>query len=114
MDDTTHTPQLAPSKSPTELLNLQTQSLSDLVVAQKQQKDQLAELQHQNETLIWLISNITKVKIEDINMPFGHLVGFMIKASLAAIPATIILFIIYAIIGAIFGGIFGGIFAGLF
>ena len=62
-------------------------------------------------------SNITEydslreVVVTDIKMPFGSMVVFMIKWSLASIPAVIILLIIYAIAVALFG--FGGIAAGL-
>ncbi len=48
--------------------------------------------------------NISEVRIKDINMPFLSMVIFMVKWSIAAIPAMIILFIM----GAIFTGIFGG------
>ena len=48
-----------------------------------------------------------EVTIVDIKMPFMSMVVFLVKVSIAAIPAAIILFIIFAILGAIFGGIFG-------
>lgn len=35
------------------------------------------------------------VKVVDFNMPFGRMVGFMVKLALAAIPAAIILSIIW-------------------
>lgn len=119
MDDTTPVQKPFVQKSPTELLVLQTHSLSTLVDIQNIQKAQIAELKTQNERMIELLSsrseessseNLTHVKIENINMPFGALVGFMIKISLASIPAAIILAIIYALIVALFGGIFAGIF----
>ena len=87
-------------KSPTELLAAQTQSLTELVEIQNAQKVQIAELKSQNERMIVLLSkqqpvslgtDEVHVKIENINMPFIALVGFMIKASLASIPAAIIL-----------------------
>lgn len=40
----------------------------------------------------------THVKIEDINVPFWALVGFLVKLSIAAIPATIILSFIFGLI----------------
>ena len=43
-------------------------------------------------------------KIVDINMPFWSLVSFMVKASIAAIPAFIILVMIYMIVAAVIGG----------
>ena len=55
--------------------------------------------------------SLREVVVTDIKMPFGSMVVFMIKWSLASIPAVIILLIIYAIAGALFG--FGGVVAGL-
>jgi len=55
-------------------------------------------------------SNTTReVVVTDVKMPFGSMVVFMIKWSLAAIPAIIILAIIWAIAIGVFGGIFGAI-----
>ncbi len=48
-----------------------------------------------------------EVVVTDVKMPFGSMVVFMIKWSLAAIPAIIILAIIWAIAIGVFGGIFG-------
>jgi hypothetical protein len=50
------------------------------------------------------------IVIQDIKIPFGSMVVIIIKWSLAAIPAAIILFIIGAILSAIFGGLFAAIF----
>lgn len=50
-----------------------------------------------------------EVVVKDINMSFGSMVVFMIKWSIAAIPAMIIL----GMIGGLFGLMFGGLFAGL-
>ena len=50
-----------------------------------------------------------EVRIVDINMPFWSMVKFMVKLSLASIPAYIILVIIFAVIFLIFGGIFVGL-----
>ena len=46
------------------------------------------------------------VHVKSFDMPFGDMVGFMVKWALASIPA----FIILAIIGAIFFAIFTAIF----
>lgn len=54
-------------------------------------------------------NNINHVSIVDIKMPFWSIVVFMVKASLASIPALIILYIIFLILFAIFGGIIGGL-----
>jgi len=48
-----------------------------------------------------------EVTIVDIRMPFMSMVVFMVKATIAAIPAFIILAIIGAIIGSIFAGVVG-------
>ena len=56
-------------------------------------------------------TGIQSVVVTDIRMPFGSMVGFMIKWVLASIPAVLILWIIMgAIIGLlslIFGGLLG-------
>ena len=54
------------------------------------------------------------VKIEDIDMPFGSMVSFMIKWALASIPAIMILFIIGIIISMIMISIFGSIMMSIF
>ena len=46
------------------------------------------------------------VHVKSFDMPFGDMVGFMVKWSLASIPAFIILFIIFGIFFLIFGSIF--------
>ena len=43
------------------------------------------------------------VTIEDIHMPFGSMVEFMIKWAIASIPAMIILFLLGFLISAILG-----------
>lgn len=48
-------------------------------------------------------TSVHKVQIENINMPFWSLVGFMVKISLATIPALIILSIVIAILAGILG-----------
>jgi hypothetical protein len=54
-----------------------------------------------------------RVAIADIDIPFWRMVAIMIKWTLAAIPAVIIVSIIFGIIGAVIGGgmmaIFGNI-----
>ena len=45
-----------------------------------------------------------RVAIADIQIPFWRMVAIMIKWTLAAIPAVIIISIIFGIIGAILGG----------
>lgn len=48
------------------------------------------------------------VVVLDVNMSFGSMVVFMIKWSLAAIPALLILMMIGFFAVALFGGILGG------
>ncbi|HEY1680236.1 MAG TPA: hypothetical protein VGF98_01150 [Candidatus Tumulicola sp.] len=51
------------------------------------------------------------VILTEIQIPFWNLVGLLVKVSLAAIPASIILFVIYGVLWAVTLGLFG---AGLF
>jgi AmiR/NasT family two-component response regulator len=120
MDENAQIQKPVQQKSPTELLAAQTQSLSELVEIQNTQKVQIAELKSQNERMIVLLSkqqpvslgtDEVHVKIENINMPFIALVGFMIKASLASIPAAIILALLVGIVTVVFGGVLTGIFS---
>ncbi len=107
MDDNSQIQQPNQKKSPTDLLQEQTILLSALVEIQKQQRDQIIDLDRKNIKIIQLIANLEKdfldtevnhVKIEDVNMPFGALVGLMLKISFAAIPAGIVLGAIYFLI----------------
>jgi hypothetical protein len=50
-----------------------------------------------------------RVSIADIEIPFWRMVAIIIKWTLAAIPAVIIVSIIFGIIGAVFGGIIAAI-----
>lgn len=50
-----------------------------------------------------------EVVVKDIKMGFGSMVVFMIKWSIAAIPAMIILSLIAGFIGLVFGGMFAGL-----
>ena len=49
-----------------------------------------------------------RARIVGINIPFWDLVVLLVKLSLAAIPAVIILAILWGIIGAFFVGLFTG------
>jgi hypothetical protein len=51
-----------------------------------------------------------RVAIADMDIPFWRMVAIMIKWSLAAIPAVIVISIIFSIIGAVFGGVLYAIF----
>tara|TARA_B100000929_G_C15350855_1_gene367492 strand:+ start:256 stop:651 length:396 start_codon:yes stop_codon:yes gene_type:complete len=46
------------------------------------------------------------ISVKSFDMPFGEMVGFMVKWALASIPAFIILAFIFAIFFAIFGSLF--------
>ncbi|NIX76243.1 hypothetical protein [Microvirga terricola] len=49
----------------------------------------------------------SRTVLTDIDIPFGSLVLFFVKAALAAIPATFIVALILAFIGWIFRLLFG-------
>jgi hypothetical protein len=51
--------------------------------------------------------NLTEVHITDIKMPFWSMVIFMVKASIASIPAFIILSIIGTILFSVMGSFVG-------
>jgi len=50
-----------------------------------------------------------KVVISDFDMPFGSMVVFIVKWTLASIPALIILFIVGVVLAAVFGGVVAGL-----
>lgn len=50
----------------------------------------------------------TRVTLTNIDIPFTRLVAFFVKATLAAIPAAIILFVLFAVLGLALGAMFGG------
>jgi hypothetical protein len=50
-----------------------------------------------------------KVTVTDIDIPFGRVVGIILKWVLASIPAMILVGLIIAIGSALLGGIFAGI-----
>jgi hypothetical protein len=54
------------------------------------------------------IGPIGRVSVVDINMPFASMVGFMIKWSLAAIPAILILAMLGFLVTAVFAGLLAG------
>jgi hypothetical protein len=51
--------------------------------------------------------------VTDIHMPFGSMVGFMVKWVIASIPAIIILFLLALIASALFGVVLLPFFKGL-
>jgi hypothetical protein len=56
--------------------------------------------------LVGLQNMAHPVIVQDLRMDFGSMVVFMIKWSIAAIPAFLILFVLLSILMSIFGGIF--------
>ena len=69
--------------------------------ASEQRTQEIKEHQEQQQRI-----EEKSVHVKSFDMPFGDMVGFMVKWALASIPA----FIILAIIGAIFFAIFTAIF----
>ncbi len=49
----------------------------------------------------------TRVRLIDIDVPFGRLVFFFVKAALAAIPAAIIVMFMLMFVGFLLSAIFG-------
>jgi hypothetical protein len=47
------------------------------------------------------------VRVVDIDVPFGRLIAFFVKASLAAIPAAIIVWLIFWLLAAVVVGLLG-------
>lgn len=80
----------------TQLLQEQVDALNKIADLQRNHSRALEQLKISMAGL-----GRSSVKIEDLNMPFFHLVGLMIKIALAAIPAAIILAIVYSILGAL-------------
>ena len=46
-------------------------------------------------------TQVVHVKIDDVNIPFMHLVGLMLKIAFAAIPAALIMFLFGLILSAL-------------
>lgn len=72
-----------------------------LVLIQKTQQQQAQTLQ----TISAQLANLHQrpLKVIDFDMPFGSLVGFMVKAAIASIPAAIIVLVLYLAIVFVFG-----------
>lgn len=107
-------------KNPMDVLQLQASRLAEINQAQQ---EQIGLLKAQNEQLNLILqasakpaaaSALTNVKIVNIDISFWDLVGFLIKLTVAWIPAMFVIGILGLIISLIFGGFLGGIFGGLF
>ena len=68
------------------------------IEAERKVEEEYVELQQKIEE--------KSVHVKSFDMPFGDMVGFMVKWALASIPAFIILFIIFGILFLIFGSLF--------
>lgn len=49
-------------------------------------------------------AGVQRVIVTDVQMPFGSMVTFIVKWTIAAIPALIILFFIFAVLGGMMAG----------
>jgi CDP-diglyceride synthetase len=49
---------------------------------------------------------VQKVSVSDVSMPFGSMVVFILKWTLASIPAMLIIFLVALVIAGLFGGLF--------
>ena len=49
---------------------------------------------------------VQKVSVSDVSMPFGSMVVFILKWTLASIPAMLIILILAMIVAGLFGGMF--------
>jgi len=50
--------------------------------------------------------SVQKVSVSDVSMPFGSMVVFILKWTLASIPAMLIIFLVAMVIAGLFGGMF--------
>jgi hypothetical protein len=111
------TPGSIQTKNPTELLRDQVTLLQNVQHSLEGiQESQVKML----ESLLRLHtidrSNLREgvgVHVENINMPFWAIVGFLIKVSIAAIPAAILISILGAVIWLFLGGIVFGLVSAL-
>jgi ABC-type dipeptide/oligopeptide/nickel transport system permease component len=57
------------------------------------------------------VATPARVTVVDVDMPFGSMVTFIVKWTLAAIPAMLLLAFVAMILAVVFGGIIGAMFA---
>lgn len=50
--------------------------------------------------------SVQKVSVSDVSMPFGSMVVFILKWTLASIPAMLIIFVVALVLAGLFGGLF--------
>lgn len=94
--------------NPTELLREQViqlrQTQTALVHIQENQTKILESLAGLHAINRGQDADSMDVFVNDINMPFVSMIGFIIKWSIAAIPAGIILFLVGGLLFLVFGG----------
>jgi ABC-type multidrug transport system permease subunit len=49
---------------------------------------------------------VQQVSVRDVSMPFGSMVVFILKWTLASIPAMLIIVLVALVISGLFGGLF--------
>ncbi|HEX8907069.1 MAG TPA: zinc-ribbon domain-containing protein [Longimicrobiaceae bacterium] len=54
-----------------------------------------------------------RVVITGVEIPFGSMVGLILKVMIASIPAYIIMFIFFAVLGALFSSVLVGLIGGM-
>jgi hypothetical protein len=88
--------------------------LTDIRDGQLKQEQIITELKNQNAKLVEILTRITEsecgepddwvyAKVEDFYMPFWSLVGFLVKVSIASIPAAIIIIIFWLLLFLVIG-----------
>ena len=50
-------------------------------------------------------TDVSRVEITDVKMPFGSMVIFMVKWAIASIPAIIILWMLFMMFGGVLAGL---------
>ena len=106
---------------PLELLQRQVELLAEISRGQQEQQETFATLNHQLEALALQLNPLTSksegqmsgllhTKIENINVPFWSLVGFLLKLSFATIPAVIVMTLLYFLVFGVLGVTFGAFF----
>lgn len=103
MSSETTIPSYKKQQNATEILKAQQEFLRRLYNLTAEQNEILRDPMSGLDNCI--VRHQVRVKIEDINMPFSAMVGFMIKVGVASIPAIIILWIIFVFLGAMILGL---------
>ena len=100
------------SKNPTELLRDQVMLLEDVQTSlqelQRTETKILESLAGMDALTRQSLDKETDVSVVDIDMSFGSMVGFMVKWSIAAIPAAFILFVLGAVVWVVLTMLLGG------